>query len=184
MACKQEKGSGEEAALSEGERTAYLEKGKAIAGATFTALSTQLQAAMQDGGVQQAVNYCQLNAFPLVDSLSKAHQATIRRTTLKARNPADRPTDLERSILEAYAQKEANGEALTPMVQALEGQEIAFFAPIRTNVFCLQCHGQPGETIKAEDYALITRLYPEDQAIGYQEGDLRGMWSIRFKQEK
>lgn len=181
IACKQNKNTGAENTLSDAERTAYLEKGKSIAGETFTVLSTQLQAAMQDGGVQQAINYCQLNAYPLVDSLSKKHHAEIRRTTLKARNPENRPSDLEHSILETYAQKEAGGETLTPMVQALEGQEVAFFAPIRTNAFCLQCHGKPGETIKEEDYALISRHYPEDQAINYQEGDLRGMWSIRFK---
>lgn len=181
MACKQALEKETANNLSETEQAAYLEKGKKIAGATFTVLSSQLQAAMQEGGVPHAIEYCQLNAYRLVDSLSAVHGATIRRTTLKARNPTDQPSELERSVLEAYAQQDAEGETLTPMVQALEDQHVLFFAPIRTNVFCLQCHGTPGETIKAEDYAQISKHYPEDEAIGYQAGDLRGMWSIRLK---
>lgn len=184
ISCRQntgEKETNELPELSESQQAAYLEKGKAIAGATFTALSSRLQAAMQEGGVPNAIEYCQLNAYPLVDSLSEVHQATIRRTTMKVRNPEDQPTALEREILETYARQDARGDKIGPMVKALEGQEVAFFAPIRTNAFCLQCHGTPGETLKEEDYALIRQHYPEDQAIGYQDGDLRGMWSIKFR---
>lgn len=175
--------SDEPVALEEAARQAYLERGKAIAGATFTALSTKLQAALQEGGVANAIGYCQLNAFPLVDSLSEVHGAEIRRTSLKVRNPEDTPTAAERTVLETYAAQDAAGEQLAPMVQALENQQVAFFAPIRTNAFCLQCHGVPGETISPTDYELIKEYYPKDEAIGYQDGDLRGMWSIRFKLE-
>lgn len=187
VSCRQNPGEKETAQvteLNETQRAAYLEKGKAIAGATFTELSSRLQAAMQEGGVTLAVEYCQLNAFPLVDSLSKVHGADIRRTTLKVRNPKDKPSALEQEVLETYAQQDAKGETIGPIVKALEDQEVAFFAPIRTNAFCLQCHGKPGETLKEEDYALIRQHYPEDKAIGYQDGDLRGMWSIRFRNEK
>lgn len=170
--------------ISEAERTAYLDQGKSIAGATFAVLSSRLQTAMGEGGVPEAINYCQLNAYRLVDSLSKVHKATIRRTSLLARNPDDRPSELEREILETYAGEDAAGQELKPMVRALENQEVAFFAPIRTNAFCLNCHGTPGETLKEEDYALIRRHYPEDNAIGYQDGDLRGMWSIRFRRQE
>jgi hypothetical protein len=186
-ACRQsgdKKGTAEVPVLSESERSVYLEKGKTIAGATFAVLSSQLQSAMQEGGVGSAIEYCQVNAYPLVDSLSKVHNAAIRRTTLKVRNPDDQPTELEREILEAYARKDAAGEQIGPMVRALKGQEVIFFAPIRTNAFCLQCHGVPGQTLSEENYALIRRHYPEDQAIGYQDGDLRGMWSIRFSGER
>lgn len=187
-ACRQQTTDGSVAAeretvppLSENEQTEFLEKGKTIAGATFTALSSRLQAAMQEGGVANAIGYCQLNAYPLVDSLSEVHGATIRRTTLKVRNPKDAPDELERSILEQYAAQDEAGEKLGPMVQAVAGQEVIFFAPIRTNAFCLQCHGTPGQTLQEEDLSLIREHYPEDQAIGYQDGDLRGMWSIRLK---
>jgi len=45
---------------------------------------------------------------------------------------------------------------------------------------CEKCHGKIGSTLKEADYASIKSLYPEDMAIGYKTGDLRGMWSISF----
>ncbi len=63
----------------------YISKGKAIAGATFSALSGKLKSAIEEGGVANAVQYCNIAAMPLVDSLSKVHKATIRRTSSKKR---------------------------------------------------------------------------------------------------
>lgn len=183
-ACRQTPKAAEEIPLSDTEKTEYLEKGKAIAAATFGELSTHLQAAMQEGGVSNAIQYCNLNAYDLVDSLSKVHDATIRRTSLKVRNPEDAPTPAERAVLEQYAEMEAEGQSLKPLVKTLENNQVAFFAPIRVNAFCLQCHGTPGETIKTEDYAVISGHYPNDQATGYSAGDLRGMWSIQFRNGK
>lgn len=168
-------------ALTEAEKTQYREKGQEIALATFGALSSQLKAALQEGGVAHAVQYCNTVAYPLVDSLSAVHDAEIRRTTLKVRNPADAPTEAERTVLEAYHAQAAAGEELKPVVQAVDEQTIAFYAPIKMQGLCLSCHGKLGETLQPADYAVIKSLYPEDEAIGYSDGDLRGMWSISFQ---
>lgn len=183
ISCNQAPKGGNENSLSEVEKTAFRDQGKAIAGATFTALSGQLKAAMQEGGVEQAIQYCNLNAAPIVDSLSKAHNAIIGRTTLRERNPQNAPTKEEKSVLEAYRSLAAAGGELKPVIKQLEGQDVAFYAPIRVNAFCLQCHGKVGETLQTEDYAVIQQHYPADKAIDYADGDLRGMWSIRFKQK-
>jgi hypothetical protein len=45
---------------------------------------------------------------------------------------------------------------------------------------CLNCHGEPDKDIKPENLALIRRLYPQDQATGFQLGELRGAWRIDF----
>ena len=162
------------------EDVVYLEKGISIAGATFSVLSGQLQKALKEGGVANAVQYCNLAAMPLVDSLSRVHQAQIRRTSTKVRNPEDQPTLEEKLMLEDYAKKAREGKALQPVVRTIDDNTVAFYAPIMTVAFCLQCHGKVGETLKSEDYALIQQLYPDDQAIGYEEGNLRGRWSIQF----
>ncbi len=163
------------------DKTAYLEKGQQIAGATFNALSTQLQSAMQEGGVPHAVEYCNLAAYPLVDSLSKVHNATIRRTSTKIRNEKDAPTEAEQVILSKYQQMATNGEALAPIVEEIDAQTVAFYAPIKVVGLCLQCHGKVGETLLEENHALIKEYYPNDEAVGYSDGDLRGMWSIQMK---
>jgi len=69
----------------------YLEKGKQIAAISFATLSQRLQKAIQEGGIPNAIQYCNLAAYPLTDSLSTAHSVIIRRTSLKERNPANKP---------------------------------------------------------------------------------------------
>jgi hypothetical protein len=165
--------------LTEEEKTQYQEKGQKIALSVFTALSGQLQQAMGEGGVPQAIEHCNLVASPLVDSLSKEYNATVRRTSLKIRNPKDAPTAEERQMLEQYQATHAAGGALKPKI-IQQGENIAFYAPIGIQPLCLKCHGKIGENIADADYNTIKSLYPTDEAIGYQEGDLRGMWSISF----
>ena len=163
------------------DNSVYLKKGKTIAKSTFVALSGKLQSAMKEGGVPNAIKYCNLAAFPLVDSLSKVHHADIRRTSLKYRNPKDAPTAEEKTILEEYAKTAATGGKLKPIIKEINEQTLAFYAPIKINGMCLQCHGKIGESLTAENYAHIQKYYPEDKAVGYSDGELRGMWSIRFE---
>ena len=161
----------------------YTRQGMEIAMGTFKALSGQLKAAMQEGGVQHAVQYCNTVAYPLVDSLSGTYGATIRRASNKARNPKDEPTELEATVINAYQNDLNQGTPLKPHIQQLASGEIAFFAPITTQDLCLKCHGKLGETLAVADYAVIKDLYPADDAIGYASGELRGVWSIAFPAE-
>ncbi len=157
----------------------WLEEGQQVVSAAFAVLSSRLKSAFQSGGVQKAVRYCNLNAYPLIDSLSKAHDAQIRRVSFKVRNPKDTPDRYEEKALERAQKIHEQGERIQPWVEHYPG-EAAYYAPIYLISNCLKCHGTPGETIAPEDYKLIKELYPKDQAIGYKEGDWRGLWSIRF----
>lgn len=58
--------------------------------------------------------------------------------------------------------------------------DVRYFAPILLKSQCLKCHGIIGQDIKDETYSIIKEHYPNDQAVGYQEGQLRGIWSINF----
>ena len=168
---------------SEESQSKYVKKGQEITLQTFSVLGGQLQKAIKQGGVAHAIEYCNLNAFPLVDSLSKVHNASIRRVSFKARNPLDTPNKNESAILRNYEEAFQNKSKLAPVVEKNNDQTISFFAPIMTNAFCLQCHGVIGETLNEEDYFVIKNKYPQDKAVGYVEGDLRGMWSITFNDE-
>ncbi len=177
--CKSDK-SGEQQ-LTPDEEKVYLEKGKAIAEATFTALSGKLTKAMEDGGVAGAVQYCNVAAMPLVDSLSKASNATIRRTSQKPRNPLDAPSEWETEILTSFQQMTAKGEKAMPRMKMLDNNKVAFAAPIILQPLCMKCHGTVGTDIAEADYTIIKKLYPKDEAVGYKPGELRGIWSIVFE---
>lgn len=72
-----------------------------------------------------------------------------------------------------------NGEQAKPSVTVNMEGKTAFYAPIITNSLCLNCHGRVDE-IGVENYSIIKALYPEDKAVDFGVGDLRGIWSITF----
>jgi hypothetical protein len=49
--------------------------------------------------------------------------------------------------------------------------------PIGTLDFCVTCHG-PRETVDAAIGSVLETAYPQDQAVGFAPGDLRGwVWA-------
>ena len=163
---------------SNAEASRLLDTGKEIASATFLALSGELQKAMKSGGVEHAISYCNLNAADITDSLSAKYNADIKRTSLKFRNPTNKPSPTEVRILHQLENEKKRGEAMLPQVLS-DGSSKTFYAPIIVQDMCLKCHGQKSNI---ENYERIKELYPNDLAIGYKQGDLRGMWSIKFKE--
>ena len=159
----------------------YLIKGKEIAEATFNVLSTNLKNAMAEGGVENALTFCNVNAMPLTDSLSNYYNVSIKRVSHKPRNLINEPTAQEQHIIDNYL---ALGivENMKPMIAKNEQQNNVFYAPIPAKGLCLTCHGIVGQTLLPEHYEMIKKFYPNDKAIGFKEGDFRGMWSITFKQ--
>ncbi len=56
--------------------------------------------------------------------------------------------------------------------------ELGALLPIRLKAECQVCHG-PAEMIDEEILASIAESYPEDQAVGFAEGDLRGWFWVQ-----
>ena len=149
---------------------------------TFATLSGNLQKAMKEGGVSNAIRYCNFAASPLVDSLEKLSHASIKRTSLNVRNPNNHPTDRERDQLLNYQHQDEAGEKLQPVIDRT-GDDVTFYAPIKMMPLCESCHGSVGGKISIEDYGVIEKIYSSDKAVNYKNGDLRGMWSIAFHEE-
>jgi len=136
--------------LSEKEQKDYLQKGQMLAQQSFAALSGRLMAAIEQGGIPNAVKYCNVAALPLIDSLSNVHQANIRRTSLKVRNVQDVPQGWEKEVLEAYQILLAEGKKPTSMVKKLDQKRVAFAMPIFMAQPCLKCHGKLGQTLNEQ----------------------------------
>jgi hypothetical protein len=162
-------------------KTDYYALGKEVVDASFSTLSTQLQDALAEGGVKNAVEYCNFMANPLIDSLSREYNAEIRRTTLKARNVLNKPRDYENVMLRAFMENYEEDRLLKPIVENLMDGGHVYYSPIIIKSgLCLSCHGEVGTNISEEDYKIIKKLYPTDQAVGYKLDDMRGVWSIVF----
>ncbi len=159
--------------------------GKEIALKAKEILGKNLKLAINKGGVKNAIEFCNINALPLIDSLKENLGVNIKRVSLKARNTNDIPNEFERELLEAYAYQQKDSMQLKSNVQELEGNKYLYTLPILIdNPLCLNCHGSPDNGLMKETNDLIKTIYPDDQATDYQLGDLRGMWSITIPKKK
>lgn len=178
---KQDSFNEEQKNLETPNESEIVKKGREIAQASFGALSGKLKAALQRGGVPEAIQYCNLNAYPLTDSLSNVYNVKIQRIGTRIRNSKNNPNTAGQDILQAYQITMDKGEKPGPKVVFSEDGNATFYAPIIMQAACLNCHGEVGQHISEANYQLIQKFYPQDKAIDYQLGDLRGAWRIEFK---
>lgn len=142
-----------------------LERAALARDALFNELSTRLLAAMSNGGPAKAIEVCSKLAPQLAKEVGEQHQVSIGRTAIRLRNENNRPPAWAEPLLKELPTK--------PVVQDLENGRTGVLFPILLKVQCLTCHG-PDDKIAAEIRTELARLYPNDKATGFQEGDLRG----------
>lgn len=159
----------------------YLQKGGEIANLAQSELLINVSTAMKKGGPGYAIDFCNLRALSIKDSLSSLNNCQIRRIALKYRNPEDKPqTEGEKEQLNHWQAAYEKGESLNPEVYLLKDR-IEYYQPITIAMeACLKCHGVPGKQIAEETLEKIKAHYPDDLATGYKLNDFRGAWKITF----
>ncbi|WP_179376317.1 c-type heme family protein [Winogradskyella wichelsiae] len=157
----------------------YGERGLKYALTTKAVLGKNLIGTIQKKGTLEALAFCNVRAYPLTDSMSVVHNAIIKRVSDKPRNPKNTANSEELEYINTFKKVIANHEEARPIVKELDN-EVRVYYPITTNTICLQCHGKPNETIEASTLKKIKRLYPMDKAVGYNNNEVRGIWSINF----
>ncbi|MDP2238501.1 MAG: DUF3365 domain-containing protein [Bacteroidales bacterium] len=160
----------------------YREQGRFIVKSSFQALSTQLTGAIQTGGVPYAVSFCNIEAVPIMDSMTAEFNVNIKRVSEKNRNPENSPDAFEQMILDLFDQNLKNSGKVNDTVLLDANNTLVYAAPILMAQPCLQCHGVIGTDISDKNNSIIKKLYPADKASGFAQGDLRGIWRIRFEQ--
>ncbi len=145
----------------------------------FGLLTSNLTAALARGGTTEALPFCKVEALPLTASVGEAYDLELRRVALRVRNPANRASPRAAEIFETMRTAMAQGRALEPVVEMV-GDDPVLYAPIiLNNPLCLVCHGTPNQQIAPGTMDLLADLYPDDEAVGFQMGDLRGLWEVR-----
>lgn len=139
-------------------------------------LMDTVQQAKEEGGPVAAVDACQALAPEIADEHSTA-EWEIGRTSLKTRNSDNVADAWERSVLEQFAERAANGEDAKTIsyAETVNGQ-FRMMKAIPLQEGCLGCHGTD---IKPEIAAALDAKYPNDQARGYAVGDIRGAFTLR-----
>ena len=145
-------------------------------------LKKELVTAVSEHGVPAAIQTCKIQA-PIITAQSHADSAlTIRRTSLKLRNPANAPDAWEMKVLQKFELQLAQG---TP-VEQLTYSEITnqgdkkmrrFMRAIPTQDICLNCHGEV-QNLSPDVKNMLNNEYPNDLAIGFAAGEIRGAFSV------
>jgi len=167
--------------LSEKEKQEYANKGNEISQASFKALSEKLTEQMKMGGPAKAIPFCNVEAMPLTKQLSEEFNVTIKRTSDKLRNQQNKPSEREQEIINYYHKLISEKKEITPIVEVDSNNNKHYYAPIKLKANCLACHGKVEEFVSVKTDSIIKSLYPNDKATGYNDGDLRGIWSITFE---
>ena len=161
--------------------------GDQIAGNLVKELQSELKAAIKDGGFEKAVNVCNLRAAPITEIAANAtyRKVEIKRTTNKYRNPLNAPDKFEKVALSYFEGLIAAGEPLPKYyiqkIEASGSQIFNYYKPMKVGNKCLICHGDKA-SIKPDLLSSISKLYPEDKAIGYKENEFRGLIRITIGQ--
>ncbi len=145
-------------------------------------LISSLQKAIAENGPVGALEFCNVEALPILAEVSMKHQAAIRRVSNRNRNPSNLPDEDEAPLLDAYEYTAENGGKSEPSIQKIEGGTVFLYTKpiVVPGGFCLGCHGEPGKDIAESTLKKLAELYPQDKAQNHQVGDLRGMWSVRI----
>jgi len=159
----------------------FLQKGGEIVNLTQSELLKNVTHAMKTGGPGYAIDFCNMRAMHLKDSLSRMNNCEIRRIALKYRNPIDMPqTKTEKDQLYQYQDALQKGDSIKPGVYLFDDR-IEYYQPIIIDQgTCLVCHGNPGTQITEETLEKIKARYPNDLATGFALNDFRGAWKITF----
>ena len=159
------------------DKAALAEEAKAAVQALGGTLKGELEAAMKAGGPVDAMSVCHTKAPEIAKAVSAEKGLQVSRVSLKNRNPVmGAANEWQTAVLNDFEAKKAAGTDPATLVHAeVVGSEFRFMKAIPTAAVCLNCHGtdlSPAVTAK------LNELYPNDKAVGYKEGDLRGAFVV------
>jgi len=154
-------------------KTAIMKMGKT--------LKMHMKQNMKAGGPTQAATFCSSEARGIAKKVNASYKkgVSVKRISLKYRNPADKPTLDEAKVLqELHTALDANKKVPKMIVKDLGKNHYKVYKPIFIDkAVCLKCHGV-NKVRDDKAYKLMKAKYPNDKAVGYKLGDLRGAFVV------
>ena len=166
--------------LNDSTKNALILRGDDIAKHAQLAFQSSLKKAIKTHGKAYAIGFCNNKAMEITDSVSAAQNVQIRRLAKKYRNPLNETNAAESEIYKTYILDWLKRKTLYAKVIPNEQGQPVYYRPIGIQPVCLNCHGVPGEDIPSPLAEKIAALYPDDKAVNFHKGELRGMWAITF----
>ncbi len=146
-------------------------------------LKTELQKEMKaDKTGVGAVTFCTNEATKLTVEINSKlpDYAKVRRTALKLRNSEKNAADaLDTKIMQEYVAS-IEAKTFTPKdIKVVEDGDVTrVYKPLLAKNVCLICHGSKISKVIQEE---ITKGYPHDKAVNFEENSLRGVVVAEIK---
>ena len=157
-----------------------IESTRAMANELLSQLGQKLKSTMSTEGPEAAVSVCKEASPSIAKTLSSKNGAQMTRVGTRVRNPSmGTPNQWQKDALSQFESRLTQGETPATMeywkvVNIDDGKrELHYAKAIMVQPICLSCHGAASE-IPASLFEKIRIEYPQDQAIGYSVGKLRG----------
>ncbi len=157
-----------EADLSTAQRL-QLDRALAARDELATTLMGELKAELEIGGPAAAVVVCRDMAPMVSEHVADNHDLLIGRTSHRLRNPGN--------LAPEWAAPAVNALVENPWYAEGPAGEFGAILPIRLAAPCLACHGA-ADGLDENLRSALTQSYPDDEATGFAEGDLRGWFWI------
>jgi len=143
-------------------------------------LKPALMKSMKEGGPVNSIDVCHTKAPQIAHDLTQKSGWKINRVSLKPRAVNAKPDAWEKTVLERFDAQLAEGKPIKGMevsqVIIMNGEkQYRYMKAIPTAAVCLNCHGTD---VQPAVKKAISEYYPDDQAVGYSKGQIRGAFSF------
>jgi hypothetical protein len=138
------------------------------------ALLKELTHALAQGGPEFAIQSCHIDVVGAIRRVERSGGIVAGRTSDRLRNAANAPRAWAAPLVRANTgrvARENDGFAVDL------GAAVGVLRPIVTQPMCASCHG-PADKIAPAVAAALKRRYPDDRAVGFAEGDIRGWFWV------
>lgn len=138
-------------------------------------LRSELMDALAKGDAASAIAVCSEKAPALAMEMS-GEGWSIRRLSMRQRNPNNYPVSTDAAF---YQQLTADSSLtyLATWKSEFQRRTYNYYKPIYMQSMCKSCHGKTEEMDPAV-VAQLAKLYPDDRAVGFEDGDLRGIFAV------
>lgn len=140
-------------------------------------LGKVLTSTIRSDGHIAAIDVCNEQAPEIANALSEELGLTVGRTALKVRNPDNAPNAKQKQVLKAFESLWERTKEKPPSATYTDanGREV-WMKAIVMQPQCAACHGT---AVTPEVRQAISEHYPEDEATGFDVGNIRGAFVVR-----
>jgi hypothetical protein len=174
IACQASRNESQTEASSEShpESDIFVERANEALRSLQSGLIEALTSAMNEGGASSAVHVCREEAQAITTQVAGDEGILVGRTSHRLRNPSNAPRPWARDLVEQAAGKKTSDVEMH-VIDLVD--RIGVLKPINTLDLCTNCHGNDIDT---DVRKALSDAYPEDLAVDFETGDLRGwMWA-------